>query len=222
VKHRQLARLAARIEQDLNDAGFAATWVRRNAEDVARRANSDMDDAVAGICYEPSPRSGDPSNPTERKALAASGDMVAKAVQAMDSRLRSAKQHAYQARLDAQAAENIGRSLLAIEAEHASQIAGADQLQNDEQDQRKGYVCANLHCQRTVSNTPNDRLRSGRCDACRKYLVRNGVERPAHLCSEDQAEEVLEQPCGHPVWVPGVGERPCVLPSGTTHVCRAG
>lgn len=42
-------------------------------------------------------------------------------------------------------------------------------------------TCANLACGREVAGG-QDRLRGGRCDACRKYLDRTGTERTRELC----------------------------------------
>ena len=43
-------------------------------------------------------------------------------------------------------------------------------------DVRAGAACAN--CGRWVEGTPQDRIRSGRCQACYRFRVRNGRERP--------------------------------------------
>jgi hypothetical protein len=43
--------------------------------------------------------------------------------------------------------------------------------------------CENPSCRRFVPGTPKDRLRSGRCDACRKWRINHaGEERPREVC----------------------------------------
>lgn len=43
-------------------------------------------------------------------------------------------------------------------------------------------------CGRVVSGASRDRLRSGRCDACRKFWERNGSERPKELWGSDSID----------------------------------
>jgi hypothetical protein len=189
VKHRDLARAAARVEEPLGWANASVTWIKVNATYIAHRANSDLDDGVRGISYEPSPRGSDISDPTGRKATSPP-DPVARLVVGLADAIRSAERHARAAMRDARRAEDIAKALMSIDPDIASQLAGADQVHED---QAKAYICANRNCQRTVANTPTDRLRGGRCDPCRKYLSRTGEERPAHLCaiSSDSMDAVV-------------------------------
>lgn len=178
VKHREILRAAARIEEPLYYAGLALSFAKTNATQIANRANSDMDDAPRGISYEPSPRSSDISDPTGRKATSPPDQIAVRAAMMMAA-YGEAERLARQLRTVLERAENMGRSLLPIDADNASQLAGADQVH----DEGKAYICANRSCQVTVSNTPNDRLKEGRCSACYMYRRRNGEERPRHLCA---------------------------------------
>lgn len=79
-------------------------------------------------------------------------------------------EHAAQA---AEHAQRIARSLLAIDPETAAQLA--DRTPAD----RSG-TCTN--CGTYVANTPQDRIRAGRCDACYRYRRRHeGMDRPRVL-----------------------------------------
>lgn len=211
LKHRQLARTAAACEADMDQAALALTWLRLNASEIAVRANSDMDDAPAGICYEPRPRGGSDANtPTETKAMRGQQDVAGQGARHLVRLLVEARDAARTAREKAEKAERVGRSLLAMEHDRAEQLVGVEQVKHDEDDTTKSAVCANPNCKRIVSQTPNDRLRGGRCDACRMYFTRNGIERPRELCA--QGPDVLElQLCCSPVWT-GHGEVPCGRP----------
>lgn len=240
VQRLQLARMAAQVEEPLGFANSAVTWIKLNAAKVADRANSDLDDAPRGINYEPRARGGgEPGNPTLQKAAADRADDVAQTVAALEAHLLAARKAARTARVEAEKAERAALSLIAIDPEQARQLTGADQLQADQSDTRKSYVCANISCKATVSNTPNDRLRSGRCPSCYRYRLRHdGTDRPRELCDQGPdpdlepaltptvslhtparlAHPVFDRRCGHPVWT-SEGEQPCVLERGTEHVC---
>lgn len=213
---RRLSRAAATIESHLGDAGFSATWIKLNSTTVTGRANSDMDDAPAGICYEPRPRSTDVSDSTQRKATSGRRDPVAAQVYALETAISEAVNLAKCLALVMRRAENAAKNLTAIPDEEAQRLAGAEELKLSEADTRKNASCK--VCQNTVSRTPNDRLRGGRCDACRMYLERHGVERPRDLWDDGK---IKGRVCGHPVWVPGLGEQPCAEPFGHDGICTA-
>lgn len=186
MKHRQVARAAAAGEHDLYYASLALGWLRQNAEHVATRANDDMDDAPRGVCYEPRSRSGQgPGTPTEARALSDMPDHIALAVAAVTEHLAKARRNAHIALQHAQRAERAARSLLAMDPEEARKLSITEEVKHDEGDETRSTVCANPNCQRVVARTRNDRLRGGRCDACRKYLDRTSSERPRHLCALD-------------------------------------
>lgn len=191
LQHRQLARTALAAEQDFGHAGFSVTWLKRNAETISNRVNCDIDDAPRGISYEPHARTSGPSTPTEAKALQR-GDQIAAQALEMLAQLREARRFARLARLAAQRAEQLGSNLLAMDAKRADELARTEEVKADPEDETRSTVCANRHCQRIVSRTPNDRLRGGRCNACRMYLDRNGMERPRHLCAIDEDATGME------------------------------
>jgi len=180
LKHRAIARAARKIGDQSDRAAFSATWVRLHAQEIADRANSDMDDAIASTSY--GSRSSDPATPTEAKALRY-GDQVTRMALALADALVEADRLTRKAELVMQNAERAGRWLLAMDAEEARKLAGTEEVKSNPEDETRSTVCANPNCQRVVARTPNDRLRGGRCDACRKYLDRNNVERPAFLCA---------------------------------------
>lgn len=61
--------------------------------------------------------------------------------------------------------------------------------------------CANPNC-------PDERGQSPRCEACRHYWYRHGVERPAALCQRLPATGVCQNPA-------------CAMPTGARTYCRA-
>ncbi len=194
LRHREIARRATKIGDQLDRAAFSATWLKLHAQEIADRANSDMDDGINSGSY--GARSSDVSTPTERKALATlptekpdgtiipgRRDEVARMVMAMVNALVEADRLTRKAELIMQNAERAGRWLVAMDREQARKLAETEQIKNDPKDETRSTTCANPNCQRVVSRTPNDRLRGGRCDACRMYLVRTQQERPRHLCA---------------------------------------
>lgn len=191
VKHRDLLRAWARIEDDTYHAGLRLSFAKTQTVRFADRINSDLDDAPRGISYEPKPRSSDVSDPTGQKASTGRPDPAAQVAAAVYAKVGEAAMLAKQLRQVCGGIEDLMRGALPLPDDVASQLAGADQVHVE--GHRKAYVCANLHCQATVSNTPGDRLRGGRCDPCRKYLSRNGEERPRHLCalSSGDTEQIV-------------------------------
>ncbi len=49
----------------------------------------------------------------------------------------------------------------------------------------KAADCGNPNCQRTVPNTPDDRLRHGLCHRCYRFVQKHGYHRPTSLCAQD-------------------------------------
>ena len=83
---------------------------------------------------------------------------------------RELARHLEHAARSAETAGRIARSLLAIHPELAALLA--DQTPAD----RSGSCAV---CGTYVANTPTDRLRSGRCDACYRWRLRHhGQDRP--------------------------------------------
>lgn len=87
--------------------------------------------------------------------------------------------------------ERIGRRLrilavkLAVEWDDVSRAAAEGKARRLAEPAGAGD-CAN--CGRLVSGASRDRLRGGRCDACRKFLERNAYERPKELWASDSID----------------------------------
>lgn len=182
LKHRSVRRGALVIGQHLDVAALSASWLARWSGQITDRANSDMDDAPRGISYEARTRGGDAGSSTELAALA-SPDEIAAHAHRLAEHMAAGARFARLAMLELQAAERCGRWLLPMDRENARKLAEAEEVQLDETDETRSAQCANPNCRRIVARTPNDRLRGGRCNACRMYLDRNDHERPAHLCA---------------------------------------
>lgn len=182
LKHREIARQAATIKWHLENCVSDVDFLRLKADKIAGRANDDMDDGVRGISYDKKGgRSSGPSDPVGAHLVAGQRDDVAAAASALVAHLAEGLRLAKQAERHLDIAERAGRSLLAIDPKTASELATADAIANKEQTLQA--QCANPACGALVAGTPNDRLRGGRCDPCRMYLTRNGLERPRHLCA---------------------------------------
>jgi hypothetical protein len=166
LKHRQLARLAADIET-------SAIWLKKNAQTIARRAHNDTDGGFGSGAG--TGRSSGPNKPTERKALSQARDEVAIAARRLNHALEIA---AHELRI----AQAVGSSLLALPETEAHALATFDEIADD---QKRSVECANPVCGALVARTPNDRLRSGRCEPCYRYRRRTGLERPRPLCDLD-------------------------------------
>lgn len=180
LKYRAIARAARKISDQLDRGAFSATWLMVHAEDIAYRANSDMDDALSATSY--GSRSSDAPTPTEAHALQPP-DPVTRVVLAMVNSMVEADRLTRRAELLMQNAERAGRWLLAMDAELARNETKDYAKRADTEDESAGSRCANPNCRKYVARTSNDRLRGGRCDACRKYLSRYSQERPRHLCA---------------------------------------
>lgn len=50
-----------------------------------------------------------------------------------------------------------------------------------------------VHCGRVVTGTRDDRLKSGRCDTCYTYRLRNGTDRPLDLVERELARKVTHE-----------------------------
>jgi len=180
LKHRTVARVARKIGDQADRGAFSATWVRMHAEEIADRANADMDDAIASTSF--GSRSSDPATPTDAKALEPA-DPVTRMVLALVRALTEADRLTRRAELELQNAERAGRWLLAMDPEKARNEAETYAQRTATDEGTKGSQCINPACQVYVARTAKDRLHGGRCDACRKHLERTGIERPAHLCA---------------------------------------
>jgi hypothetical protein len=181
IKHRTLARNATAIGAMGDRSGLHASFIKLNAERIALRYNTDVDDSPGGIAYDAKSRCTGPSTPTEAKALAGTKDEVERLGRSMVQAMSAAAKHLAAAEKLMAMAESAAARLLPI-SDKAAQALLADEVQHEEGDTTKGSVCANLACRALVARTPNDRLREGRCRACYVYRKRTGHERPRFLC----------------------------------------
>ena len=68
-------------------------------------------------------------------------------------------------------------------------------------------TCTNPACARVLSEAPG-RSRSGRCEACARYLARHGTERPASLCTAPPKR--AKRPAPAPAGQSATSDRPPV------------
>jgi hypothetical protein len=130
-------------------------------------ASSTLDSGRAPIADD-----GSQSGPTPRAALGR--DVISTAA-------RDFARHLDHAARSAETAARIAATLLAIDPDLAQALV--DQAPVD----RSGN-CAN--CGTYVANTPADRIRAGRCDACYRYRRRHdGMERPKVLWEIDDFDQ---------------------------------
>lgn len=167
LKTTQLQRLVADARQTLD-------WLDKHAQTISRRANDDADTGFGS--GHNGGRSTGVNRPVERKALTRTVDDV----RTQAARLRTCLEHAAR---ELRIAQQAGSSLLALPDVEAHNLATQDELNDDG---TMSAECANPACGVLVARTPNDRLRSGRCDACYRYRRRTGDERPRHLCDADK------------------------------------
>lgn len=137
-------------------------------------ASSTLDSGRAPIADD-----GSQAGPTPRAALG--HDPISTAA-------RDFARHLDHAARSAEAAARIARTFLAIDPELAKALA--DQAPVD----RSGN-CVNCGCY--VANTPQDRIRSGRCEACYKWRTRHeGQDRPRTMWEQapsgDSGDNLLE------------------------------
>jgi hypothetical protein len=106
---------------------------------------------------------------------------------------RELARHLEHAARSAETAGRIARSLLAIHPELAALLA--DRTPAD----RSGSCAV---CSTYVANTPNDRIRAGRCTACYRWRLRHhGQDRPRSQWSSDTPGGVIENDDpGTPAW----------------------
>lgn len=180
---RSIARTANVGIWHLEGAWKAAEWLRVNGNDVAKRYNTDRDEAISGVSYDTKSRQSGPSRPCESRAIDRRADDITKAGAALKYHLAEGHRHSKDAEKHFELAERAGRALLAIPEDEAKRLSEAEEIKHDPNDETRSLQCNNPDCLRVVSNTPNDRLRKGRCDACRVYFDRHGIERPKHLCA---------------------------------------
>lgn len=166
LKHREIART-------LDEIVKRAQSLRDECESLCIRANTDMDDGISGISYDGKSRQSGPSDPVGSRVERNRRDKVAETAKVF----RQSVEDAFRV---INRAEKAGWSLRALDEKEAQALTN-DEISNTKEQTIQPH-CANPHCQRLVARTANDRLRGGRCDACRKYLDRNGIERPKVLC----------------------------------------
>lgn len=167
LKHKQLVSWCAEAVECL-------TWVGNGAGMIADRANADMDDGLKGRSYDGDGRGSAELTQPERWAERAlrhgdvTSEQAAEFIQAVDDARRAALRARKLAGRLIRADDQANR-----DREAASAVASASRSIG------AGY-CVN--CNHYCAGTANDRLRSGRCDPCRRYRERHhGMDRPREL-----------------------------------------
>jgi hypothetical protein len=132
------------------------TTIANNLRDWYPGAAAGAGDAI------PAPINADGTNngPTPRRAF--QPDPIVQATKHLAN-------HLTQTIRNAEAASRIIQSLLAIDPTTATALA-------NRQPATRADTCAN--CGTWVANTPQDRIRSGRCEPCYRYRKRTGTDRP--------------------------------------------
>ncbi len=162
-------KLTAKRLRDKARTGLAVlTWVLTNPEMIAHTLNRESDDGLSGVAYDRQRGAPGHSDPTPLRALRGTQDPMALTAMALLGALD-------------------GLVLAGSAAQRATNIR-ADAAKTASQEKREAGVgdCINCghYCAGTIilgGEKHQDRLRSGRCDPCRKYRVRNGIDRPRHL-----------------------------------------
>jgi len=165
---RDLERITLPLNRLTIILGRHSTTIATNLADwMPGPASSTLDSGRAPIADD-----GSQSGPTPRAALGR--DVISTAA-------RDFARHLDHAARSAETAARIAATLLAIDPDLAQALV--DQAPVD----RSGN-CAN--CGTYVANTPADRIRAGRCDACYRYRRRHdGMERPKVLWEIDDFDQ---------------------------------
>lgn len=141
-------------------------------------ANEFIDDGLQGISYDSVKRGGQDSTGPERAAMSGRTDDVGKMAGDFMRDLEEAHRLLRRCRLHA--------VKLAVDWDEASRAAAEGVARRSNEAAGSGD-CSN--CGRLVSGSSVDRLRNGRCNACRVYWDRNGVERPKALWGSDSTDD---------------------------------
>lgn len=175
----------AELERIGKDLGNFGAFLLENARDIAYRANTDADDGIRAISYDGQRSGSGHSDPVASRVAKDRWDPVQRAEDRFVSRLRELA-------VWAKEAERQGRGYLALSLKQANAILKGGTIgDSDDDEDRVTPFCANPACGRDVANTPNDRLRAGRCTPCYVYRLRNEVERPRELCHPAEVEEAV-------------------------------
>lgn len=194
LKSKQLRRHAL-------EAIEALQWIADNSEQIARRANDDVDECIRAINYDGDGRGGQELTQPEQHVHARTirdpmtgelardddgqpivrPDTVAERITRLAGLADTIRDGALEAR-------TIGGKLIAsvdpVDV-NASRVAA-------EASRRVGAGhCSN--CNTYCTGTFHDRLRGGRCDPCRKWKERTGEERPRDRWGNDDLLEELDR-----------------------------
>lgn len=166
LKHREL-------KDWLQEILTRAQALHAEIEGLCIRANTDMDDGFPVSSLGGGSRTGH-GDPVGTKATGRPDDVGAAAEDLRAQILAALKA--------VRLADKRAWGIRALTPDEARILSEKDEIANRPEQQTIQPHCANNNCQRLVARTREDPLRGGRCDACRKYLDRNGVERPKTLC----------------------------------------
>jgi hypothetical protein len=158
------------VRRDLTEIRDWMIALLEDVDRICRYANDFMDDGVSGVSYE-GHRKGSEHPDLLPKVEARRRDNDAEKAAVKFGKIVEAM------RRDARQLSGIAWVLLPMDPKEASILAESDELANDPEQQTRQAQCKNKACGRLVARTVNDRLRGGRCDACRKHFERTGNER---------------------------------------------
>lgn len=189
LKHREIQRQLAEVRNWLDG-------IERDLATIVYMANTNCDDGVSGVSYDGKSRSSGPANPVEAHVLgrvpkAKPGHPEPKGdPRDTDTVAIAARQFAASVNAAVRELRNAGKagwSLLPLPVDQARALTEQDEVNDAGMIQG---LCKN--CRRPVARTAKDPLRSGRCNTCRAYFERVGIERPKALWEiQENAAEAL-------------------------------
>lgn len=158
-------------------------WLECNAERIALRGNADCDEAIGGRSYEGVNRGGNDATHPERYALTPKPDASTNDVVTFNNLLIDLAQTAAKLR-------NVAAKILPAWDDETLPLTDRKSLRDAMSTASKAHTQIGAGackvCTQYCSGARNDRLVSGRCDACLKYWDR-------HHRNEDRPRELWEQ-----------------------------
>lgn len=193
---------AATIKRLSLETAEIAGWLAARTVPIAA-ANDFIDDGRKGTDYAAVRRGGNDSTGPERAALSNRTDDVG--LMAGEFMCILERWHR-----DGRRLRSLGVKL-AVEWDDASLDAAKAVARRSNEAAGAGRCST---CERVVSGSRIDRLRSGRCEACARYYARNKQERPRALWGTDSTDDICPNIHTHH----GIDRR-CVLKVGHDEPC---